>query len=181
MIICDVSLQNLLSSILFRLLELVSERSLVTVCQRCVPMTAGSHQQKLPRGHVRCPNCSAMLPESFVNSHLDTCLMRSAAAGGAITSAAATGHPPANGPHPKQTATATVQMLTKGLLQQERMEVYAAIVLRSRSKCRRSWRSHSSATSSCVIPAGAMASPPLARRRCASRCELCNPRISAAS
>lgn len=38
--------------------------------------------EKLPKGHVRCPNCAAMLPAAFINSHLDSCLTGDGSAGG---------------------------------------------------------------------------------------------------
>lgn len=40
--------------------------------------------EKLPSGHVRCPNCAKMLPQAFINSHLDSCLTGSKGGGGGI-------------------------------------------------------------------------------------------------
>jgi hypothetical protein len=40
--------------------------------------------EKLPSGHVRCPNCAKMLPQAFINSHLDSCLTGNKASSGSI-------------------------------------------------------------------------------------------------
>jgi hypothetical protein len=40
--------------------------------------------EKLPSGHVRCPNCAKMLPQAFINSHLDSCLIGGKGGGGGI-------------------------------------------------------------------------------------------------
>lgn len=53
--------------------------------------TSGVAKERLPRGHVRCPSCSVMLPESFINTHLDGCLARGRASAGAGSSSMPSG------------------------------------------------------------------------------------------
>ena len=92
------SLQHVRTPFIGRLWQppqcLIRSRALLTSLQSARTLCTAKHNvesvelalvgEKLPSGHVRCPNCAKMLPQAFINSHLDSCLTGSKGSGGGI-------------------------------------------------------------------------------------------------